>query len=120
MYIKEGNYVDSIEVWWLDPQGNYHYSGRAGGQGGFGRNIPIGPNVTIAAAVGRSGSMLDGIEFLGSDGEVVRAQDGVGYFGGAAGGYPWGPDQIPGKIIAGFETHSGKYVDRIAMIFYTP
>jgi hypothetical protein len=114
IYIKTGNYLDSIEVWWVDPAGNQHWSGRAGGSGGYGRNIAVNANAPIDGLIGNSGAYVDRIGFQ------TPPSNGAEVFGGG-GGYPFWDNIRPlGRTIQGFHGGSGKYVDRLGGIAYLP
>jgi hypothetical protein len=114
IYVKTGNYLDSIEAWWVDPAGNQYWSGRAGGSGGYGHNIPISASAPVDGLIGRSGTYVDRIGFQ------TRPNNGAEVFGGG-GGYAFYDDVRPlGRTIQGFYGYAGKYVDRLGGIAYLP
>jgi hypothetical protein len=122
MYIKTGQYIDSIELWWLDAQGTYHYSGRIGGSGGFGRNVPISPTKGIGLVYGRSGDYVDHLHFYDVTGTTIADSTGNWFFGGS-GGSEWKPifddARALGAKIHGVYGRAGQYIDRIGFLAYT-
>lgn len=112
IYMKTGKYVDSIEVWWVDKIGNYHYAGKAGGSGGFGVNYPIDVNGEIYYAEGRSGNKLDAVKMIRFVDDPVE--------GGGTGGVSWfEPIQHP-RTYQGFFGRSGQVIDRLGFYTYLP
>jgi hypothetical protein len=113
LYIKSGKYVDSIEAWYLDPNGNFHYGGKAGGNGGYGRNMFINQGQPLTQAGGYSGSYIDRLS-------LSTVTQGT-WFGGD-GGNPFGPAEFEplGKTIQGFFGRAGSYIDAIGFYGYSP
>jgi hypothetical protein len=116
LYIRKGLHIDSIEAWWQDPMGNYHFAGKAGGNGGTGTLVILGPSQEINWASGRAdNTLLLRLELSDTSGNWV-------YQGGpTAPGSAWDePVFTLGKTIHGFHGRSGQYVDKLGFYAYSP
>jgi hypothetical protein len=115
LYITYGDYINSIEAWWIDPSGNYHWAGRAGGYGPRGGNIPMGPGEVITHIEGWSGKYVDNLQFFQGDDHALYP-----FLGGQGG--TWFKEDVGqiGKSVHGFYGRAGNYLDQIGFYAYSP
>jgi hypothetical protein len=122
--MKCGRHLDSVELWWLKPDGNYEYRKAGGSGGGTTVEKSFGPTNQMVRADVRTETgnpwVVNWMSVQAQDGSAVECVHWVcdpwcrnNKVGEHATVVP--PD---GKKIHGFLGRAGKYVDRIGFISY--